>query len=280
MDHYSGRGGRAFALWADAKATQPNVQPALLAHLGAAYGQPVDAEDLFAYIVAIAAHPAYIERFRGDLATPGLRIPLTADLAIFEQVAEVGRRVVWLHSFGERMADAKRHRPPGPPRLPSDRRPQVPAKGEIPSAPAGMPDRIEHDAAKQRLLIGAGWIEPVPLAVWRYEVSGKQVLTQWFSYRRKTRERPIIGDRRPPSALGDIQPDAWPAEYTSELLNVLNVLGLLIELEPLQAVLLDKVCAGPLIMTEALRAANVLTEVATSKSKSSATTAQTSLLTD
>jgi hypothetical protein len=49
----------------------------------------------------------------------------------------------------------------------------------------------------------------------RYEVSGKQVLTQWFSYRKKNRERPLIGDRRPPSKLGDIQPDHWLAELMS-----------------------------------------------------------------
>ena len=175
------------------------------------------------------------------------------------------------------MADAKHDRPAGPPRLPADRRPQVPEKGAIPSDPAGMPDRIEYDTSKQRLLVGAGWIEPVPPSVWRYEVSGKQVLTQWFSYRRKTRERPIIGDRRPPSPLGDIQPDAWPAEYTSELLNVLSVLGLLVELEPLQAELLNKVCAGPLITTDALRAAGALLEAATSNSKSSDNVGQSSL---
>lgn len=70
---------------------------------------------------------------------------------------------------------------------------------------------------------------------------------QWFSYRRRNRERPIIGDRRPPSPLGDIQPEHWLPEYTSELLNLLNVLGWLVELEPAQATLLEKVCAGPLI---------------------------------
>ena len=94
LHHYNGRGGRVFPLWADAKATKPNVRPALLANLGVAYGKPVEAEELFAYIIAIASHPAYVERFRGDLMTPGLRIPLTADLAVFEQVTEVGRRVV------------------------------------------------------------------------------------------------------------------------------------------------------------------------------------------
>lgn len=55
------------------------------------------------------------------------------------------------------------------------------------------------------------------------------------------------GDRRPPSPLGEIQPDHWLPEYTSELLNVLNVLGRLVQLEPNQADLLKRVCDGPLI---------------------------------
>ena len=39
-----------------------------------------------------------------------------------------------------------------------------------------MPDEIDYDAGKQRLLVGQGFIDNVPLAVWQYEVSGKQVL--------------------------------------------------------------------------------------------------------
>ena len=97
------------------------------------------------------------------------------------------------------------------------------------------------------LLVGKGFIDNVPPAVWHYEVSGKRVLTQWFSYRKRNRERPIIGDRRPPSKLGDIQPDHWLAEYTTELLNVLHVLTELVALETAQADLLDRVMAGSLI---------------------------------
>jgi hypothetical protein len=48
--------------------------------------------------------------------------------------------------------------------------------------------------------------------MWNYEISGKHVLHQWFSYRKANRERPITGDRRKPSKLGDIQPDHWLAE--------------------------------------------------------------------
>jgi hypothetical protein len=84
------------------------------------------------------------------------------------------------------------------------------------------------------------------------------VLLQWFSYRKKNRERPIIGDRRPPSPLGDIKPDHWLPEYTSELLNVLNVLGFLVELEPKQADLLERICDGPLISGAELKEAGTL----------------------
>jgi hypothetical protein len=95
----------------------------------------------------------------------------------------------------------------------------------------------------------------------------KQVLLQWFSYRKANRERPIIGDRRQPSPLGDIQPDYWLAEYTTELINLLNVLGLLVDLEPAQATLLEKICTGPLISADELATAGALTIPATAKVK-------------
>jgi hypothetical protein len=45
--------------------------------------------------------------------------------------------------------------------------------------------------------------------------------------------------------LGEIQPDHWLAEHTTELLNVLHVLALLVEMEPAEAKLLEAICAGP-----------------------------------
>jgi hypothetical protein len=178
---------------------------------------------------------------------------MTADAKLFQQAVEVGRRVIWLHTFGERMADAKKGRPAQPPRLPTERAPRIPAKGAIPEDTASMPDTITYDAKRRQLFVGTGYVENVEHAVWDYEVSGKQVLTQWFSYRKKNRERPIIGERRVPSVLGEIQPDQWLPEYTTELINVLNVLGLLVELEPAQAELLEKVCVGPLLSTQELK---------------------------
>jgi hypothetical protein len=121
-----------------------------------------------------------------------------------------------------------------------------------------MPDSIGYDAAKRRLQVGRGYIENVEPGMWLYEVSGKQVLPQWFSYRKANRERPIIGDRRTPSPLGDIQSDYWLAEYTTELIDLLNVLGRLVDLEPTQAAVLERVCSGQAISAEELRAAGAL----------------------
>jgi hypothetical protein len=145
-----------------------------------------------------------------------------------------------------------------------------------------MPDTIEFEEGKRRLMIGSGYIENVTPQMWNYEVSGKHVLRQWFSYRKANRERPIIGDRRPPSKLGDIQPDHWLSEYTTELIDLLNVLGRLIELEPSQANLLEQICSGETIPVDELRAKDVLSLSAsvTSKRKSKGSPKQGSMLDD
>ena len=154
LHHYAGRGGRAFPLWADDKRTTPNLPPCLLPVLAKNYNIRISAEDFMAYIAAIAANPAFTAKFQDDLSTPGLRIPLTAKPALFKEAAELGRRIIWLHTFGERMADESGGRKPGPPRLPSARAPHVPKGGTISTEKGQMADNIEYDAGKQRLLIG------------------------------------------------------------------------------------------------------------------------------
>jgi hypothetical protein len=249
LHHYKGSfGGRVFPLWRDAEATKSNVVPKVLDDLKSLCKRVVSPEDFLAYLAGVAANPAYTARFQRDLFQPGLRIPLTSDPKLFRDAVEVGQWVIWLHTFGERYVDRKAGRPAGPPRLPKGQGPTIPKAGRIPDEPDSMPDEIGYDASQQRLLVGGGFVDHVLPAVWNYEVSGKRVLTQWFSYRKKNRERPIIGDRRPPSKLGDIQPDYWLAEYTTELLNVLHVLSWLVTLEPKQAKLLEAICDGPTLL--------------------------------
>jgi len=114
---------------------------------------------------------------------------------------------------------------------------------------------MDYDVATKRLTVGKGHIDNVPKAVWDYEVSGKNVLKQWFSYRKFDRSKPPMGDRRPPSPLQKIQPDHWLPEYTTDLMDLLHVLGRLVLLEPKQKDLLDRICAGPLIDADTLAAA-------------------------
>jgi hypothetical protein len=258
--HYHGRGGRVYSLWLDSAATQPNIKPALLDHLAEAYGQQVKAEDVMAYLAAVMAHPAFTARFKADLVRPGLRVPLTADAALFNEAVALGADVIWLHCYGERFADPKAKRPKQSPRLPKTSAPYIPAGGAIPSAPEPLPDTMEYDAAKHRLLVGKGYIENVTPEMWAYEVSGKQVLWHWFSYRRCDRTKPIIGDRRQPSPLDSIKPDHWLPEYTADLLDLLHLLGRLIALEPAQADLLNRICEGDLRSDEVLKAAGAFAE--------------------
>jgi hypothetical protein len=167
----------------------------------------------------------------------------------------------WLHTYGDRFADAAAGRLKGPPRLPKEYAPFIPAEGEIPGAPEPLPGTMDYEPATRRLKIGKGYVENVTPEMWAYEVSGKQVLWHWFSYRKRDRSRPLSGDRRPPSPLDKIQPDHWLSEYTSDLLDLLNVLGRLIALEPKQADLLERICAGPLLSAEELRNAGAFANV-------------------
>lgn len=258
LHHYHGRGGRVFPLWRDQGGTQPNIKPALLAHLAKIFGQPVKPEDVMAYLAAVMAHPAFTARFKSDLVRPGLRVPLTADAKLFAEAAALGSEVIWLHTYGERFVNEKAGRPKGPPRLPKESAPFIPSDGAIPGAPEPLPDTMDYDPATRRLKIGKGFVENVTPEMWAYEVSGKQVLWHWFSYRRRDRSRPIIGDRRPPSPLDSIQPDHWLPEYTSDLIDLLHVLGRLIALEGKQADLLERICAGPLRKAEELRESGAL----------------------
>ncbi len=172
LHHYNGRGGRVFPLWRDRGASMPNISPTLLPYLGQRYQSPVSAEDLMAYVAAVAAHPAFTARFLSDLVTPGLRIPLTAASELFAAAVELGRTVIWLHTFGERFADPSRGRPAQPPRLPPRDAPRIPTAGAISQDPAAMPDTIDYDATNRRLMVGRGYVDNVAPQVWNYEVSG------------------------------------------------------------------------------------------------------------
>jgi hypothetical protein len=256
--HYKGKfWGRVFPLWLDRRGTVSNMVPGLPEYLAERYMATITAEDLFAYLAAVLSHSGYASTFATDLTVPGLRVPLTANPQLFKRAVAIGKRVLWLHSYGQRFYDSTDDRPRRAPRLPRERAPRVLGGYPIPGDADHMPDVLNYDPDKQELIVGSGRISNVTSRMREYDLSGVNVLNKWFGYRRKNRERPAIGDRRS-SPLQKIQATAWRAEYTSELIDLLNVLGLLIELEPRQAELLQTILNGPLVSVDDLTAANVL----------------------
>ncbi|MCY4173755.1 MAG: N-6 DNA methylase [Cyanobacteria bacterium MAG CAR3_bin_5] len=248
LSHYKGSfGGRVFPLWSDRDGQTPNLKASLLQQVSEALGVSISTPDMMAYFAAAAAHPGYTERFQANLVQPGLRFPLTGNASLFAEAVQVGQEIIWLHCFGERFVDRNAGRPKAAPRMPEGKRPIIPRTGAIPTQSDRFPDCMTYDETACRLRIGDGFIDNVPSSVWEYEISGKRVLVQWFSYRRLDRSRPRLGDRRLPSLLASIQPHGWLSEYTTELMNVLNILGRLVALEPRQADLLNRICDGPMI---------------------------------
>lgn len=249
MHYHSGRGGRSLPLYTDAMATHPNIAARLLTHMTEQLGTHVSPADLIAYVAAVTAHQGFTRHFAADLTTPGVRIPLTRDPHLWAEAVRVGQEVVWLHTYGERFVDPAANRPAGAPRNTRER-PLI--QVAIPDTEQGMPDRITYDESTRTLHVGSGSVAPVAPEVWNYEVAGMRVLKHWFGYRKKNPS----GNRKSP--LDDIVPTTWTPSATTELLDLIHVLGRLVALEPLQDDLLHRILGSRLITVEDLTDAGVL----------------------
>ena len=255
VDHFNNRGGRVLPLYRDRTSQEPNVAPGLLATLRDLVGIELNAEDLLAYIAAVVAHPIYTRRFRDKLTTPGIRVPISADAALWREAIAIGSEVLWLHTYGERYVDPAAGRPHETPAQSANERPITMVA--IPSSEEQMPSRVKYDVESKTIIIGeygkSGRITRVNPSVWEYAVGGYQVVPQWFSYRLRNPSR-----KKRTSALDEINPTCWTAQFDDELLALLNMVGRCVALEPRQADLLDRVRAGPLVTVTDLEKEGVL----------------------
>lgn len=228
--YFSGRGAKdILPLYRDAAGRHPNLHPALAGALKQAYGREVGAEDIAACLYAALAHPGYTARFRDELENRAVHVPLTLDRELFEAACAIGRRLIYLHSYGERFGQGQTW-PKGRARctraVPTD----------------GLPEAFGYDAASQTLQVGDGQFGPVAPAVWDFEVSGLKVVQSWLGYRMKTRK----GKKSSP--LDGITPEGWPPEFTSELLRLLHLLEETLEIYPRQEALLERIVQGTLLL--------------------------------
>jgi hypothetical protein len=93
------------------------------------------------------AHPAFTARYAEELGTRELRVPITKDPKLFAEVRDVGARLLWLHTYGERYVP--KGRPHG----------QIP-KGNarctkpVPGDKDHYPETYEYNEATKTLRVG------------------------------------------------------------------------------------------------------------------------------
>ena len=174
-------------------------------------------------------------------------MPIAKDASLFARVADLGERLLHLHTYGERFRT--------PDDLPADA--EIPRRADIQQGearctkrvpPTPLPQEHSYDPDEQVLRVGvgkdAGEFAPVSPEVYGYSVSGFAVVESWLE------RRELEPSGRKSSRLDQIRPERW--EFTGELLALLWVLEETVRLEPEGAALLDEVCASELFTADEL----------------------------
>lgn len=241
--HFHGRGGTVIPLWLDADSSQPNVAEGLISLLSDTYGREVAAHEPYLYAAGILGGRPYCSHFGAELLfKTGPRLPLTADPSLFTAAVDIGCRVLHLSTYGE--FDVA---PGAPPSVPQG---TARVSGSHPM-PTTRPQTYNYDPETHSLAVGSGILTDVPVQVWEYSVSGWPVVRRWLDYR-LARPR-----GRSSSDLDSVHSEAWPAVWTTELLELLWVLEGLTALERPQMDVLESITRGDLISVDLLKAHGV-----------------------
>ena len=252
MHAFNNRGGRAHP--ALTIGGTPNLTESASQMLRERFGDNAPG-DLVYYLAALTGHPGYVRTFDEPLQQAGIRVPLTADPALWERAVQLGKQVVWLHTYGERGEPLPGMKylhqlPEGADYvLPT---PTVDMGKTMPEKkPSFSPDTVTGSLSEEENISVTGTVsfgqarcENVEKRVFDYTIGGNQVLGLWAKYRLK---KPVV---RRSSSLNDIVQREWPEAWSEEYERLLYTLTHLVHLEPAQEKLLDEVLAGEQIFRE------------------------------
>jgi hypothetical protein len=235
-------------LWRDAAATLPNMTAGLAELLGRRYGRtdgtpPANVENLGAYCYALLSGTAYQERFADELETPGLRVPLTADSALWREAVSAGKELLWLHTYTKRFKAEAENRGSEVPHVEGVQ--WLRAVTQIPTDAS----EIEYDPETGVITIGDGQLGGVRPEVWAYSVSGMPVVEKWLGYRTAKGAGRATSSS---SELDKVRPTEWHDDWNDELLDLIRVLTLTLDRQADLESLLNRICDGPLIPTSEL----------------------------
>lgn len=228
-------------LYRDAATTEANVTSGLPARIAEILGldKPPTAEALAAYTYALLSTPGFQRRFADELRTPGVRVPLTCSADLWGSAVTKGSWLLWLHTYAERFRDPKADR--------GNRVPRIDGLGwEVPVThiPATVAE-IRFDEPTETLHIGDGRVARVDPGVWRFSVSGMEVVPRWLGFRTA---KGIGNAATKPKPLDRIRPSTWLDAWNDELLDLLRVLTLTTRQYAEQDALLHEICEGALIL--------------------------------
>ena len=238
--YFSGRGAKDIVpLYRDPKAKDFNIAPQLLKILKKYFNDDVLPEQFLSYIYCILAHPGFTKRFAENLKTQEIRVPITKDLKLFQSARDMGKRLLWLHTYGERLIPTGKKRGVIPAGV-------AKCTKAVPESNERYPDKYSYDSDSRILHVGDGEFGPVAQEIWDFEVSGLRVVKSWLDYRMKA------GHGKKSSPLDDIRPERWTSEFTTELLELLWVLEATLAEYPKQKELLEAIVKGPLFQADEL----------------------------
>lgn len=213
----------------------PNIATGLTEALAQHFGKDVTADDVFAYVAGVTAHSGFVAQFDDELHTPGVRVPITADHALWLRACALGRHAIWLHTYGTSGAH--------PDGYTDVRDPNIDIEHPIYQTAVGnaMPTGYSYDPVKRELKVGNGRWTGVTKEAATYTVGGTVVLDSWLDYRK------AVPSKRITSPLDEINVAQWPQEWSIELSELLSVLTQLVALEDDMTDLLDDILAAPLL---------------------------------
>ena len=162
-------GGYAFPLHdRRPEVNAPNISPALVESLSAAYGEPIAAEDVFDAMLCLLSAASYTRRFAEDLEDVFPHIPFPARQEVFLDAVRVGREIRAVETFA---------REPGEPYRRAD-------FVSVVTEPRGALAPVEWDGGEITLCDdGSGRATGLPQDVWNFSVSGYRLLSHWLEAR-------------------------------------------------------------------------------------------------
>ena len=146
----------------------PNTRAALIESLSTAYGEQVNAQEIFDATLCLLSANSYTLRFAEDVEDVFPHVPFPAQLNVLESAGRLGREIRAVETFAREPNEAYRQ----------------PNFVRVATQPSGAVAPVEYADGEIRLCNdGTGRIVGIPQEVWELSVSGYRLLPRWLEAR-------------------------------------------------------------------------------------------------